>query len=60
MNVIEESIDHTLPFNLNDDLLQEWLSHFRLVYDEINAFLDLWKSKKEQLAPSGGKISSHN
>ena len=40
VNVIEESIDHTLPSNINDDLLQEWLTHFGLVFYEINVFLD--------------------
>lgn len=40
VDVIKESIDHTLPSNFSDDLLQEWLKHFGLVFDEINAFLD--------------------
>ena len=40
VDVIKDSIDHTLPSNFSDDLLQEWLKHFGLVFDEINAFLD--------------------
>ena len=46
-------------YNLNDGPLQEWLTHFGLVFDEINAFLDSWNSKKKKLTPSG-KISSHH
>ena len=53
LDVVEKSVDHTLPYNLSDDPLQEWLTHFRLVFDDNNAFLDSWNSKKEQLTPSG-------
>ena len=40
MDVNEESVDHTLPSNFSDNLLQEWLRVFGLVFDEINVFLD--------------------
>lgn len=57
VDVIKESIDHTLPSNFSDDLLQEWLKHFGLVFDEINAFLDSWNLKKKQLSPSGENLN---
>ena len=56
MDVIEKSIDHTLPSNLSDDSLQEWLICFGLVFYKINAFPNLWDLKKmqsgENLIPS--------
>lgn len=40
IDVIEKSIDHTLPSNFSNDSLQEWLKHVELIFDEINAFLN--------------------